>query len=156
MPAPMTETSVQTAIVVETPADPPFPSYTEYDVTGKLNPIGTMSGKVKMVLRGDAELSFRMAYRMIPENKWKDAFKYMSMEAGLGDEVSDYKVTNLLDTHKPLEVEYGFTRGNYLEWSSKSPQLAIPLPPLNIQPANLKSVEEENGDEDVTERALGR
>ena len=138
--------------VIETPADTPFPTFDNYSVEAKLTEIGQLSGRVKMTMRGDTELSFRSVFRMVPEAKWKDMFKYLSTRADLGDEVSDYKIDNLLDTHKPLHVEFAFSRGNYFDWSSKNPELTVPLPATTMNVRNLKD-DSSDDDSDSTDSA---
>jgi len=72
--------------------------------------------------------------------------EYLNAYQALAGEVDDVKVSDPSDTHHALEFSYKLTQPNYLDWTTKSSQLAIPLPRLDMSWANL-------GDQDDDDRA---
>ncbi|HEX4663311.1 MAG TPA: DUF3857 domain-containing protein [Terriglobales bacterium] len=125
------------AQVVTTPADLPAANMQALKVTGKINQIGKLEASYDYTLRGDAELALRVAFRGTPETQWKKVIEYLNAYQGLAGDVDDVKVSDPSDTHHPLEISYKLTQANYLDWTTKTSQLAIPLPRLDMSWANL-------------------
>jgi Flp pilus assembly protein TadD/transglutaminase-like putative cysteine protease len=122
--------------VIETPADPPFPSFQEFSLEGTLSELGKMKATVKGTYRGDQEFALRSVFRSVAEAKWKDVAKYISYQAGIGGEVENVKVKNLTDTSQPFYVEFEVSKPNFLDWASKSSDLNLPLPGITLSPAS--------------------
>jgi tetratricopeptide (TPR) repeat protein/transglutaminase-like putative cysteine protease len=127
----------QPSRLITTPADPPFASKQEVNVEGTINDLGKLTGTVSSVFRGDLELGLRQFYRATPQNKWKDLTKYLSIQWGIGGEVDDVKVDNLTNTREPLRLSFTVNRPNYFDWSSKTTDLAIPMPAVGLWPAGV-------------------
>lgn len=134
------------AEIVTTPADLPTANYQSVKVTGKIGQVGKLEATYEYSVRGDAELAFRMAFRGTPQPQWKKVIEYLNMYQGLAGDVDDVKVSDPSDTHHPLEFSYKLTQANFLDWTTKSSQLAIPLPRLDMSWANL----DEDDDDDRT------
>ncbi|HKT23249.1 MAG TPA: DUF3857 domain-containing protein [Terriglobales bacterium] len=134
------------AEIVTTPADLPTANYQSVKVTGKISQVGKLEARYEYSVRGDAELAFRMAFRGTPQPQWKKVIEYLDMYQGLAGDVDDVKVGDPSDTHHPLEFSYNLTQSNFLDWTTKTSQLAIPLPRLDMSWANL----DEDDDEDRT------
>ncbi|MEO5935628.1 MAG: DUF3857 domain-containing protein, partial [Terriglobales bacterium] len=120
--------------VIETPPDPPFQSMQLISVDGSVGDLGKLKGSVKSEYRGDQELGMRMVFRQVPQTKWKEVAEYISYNAGIGGEVSDVKIENLLDTTKPFKLSFNVSRPNFLDWANKSTELRLPLPAMMLAP----------------------
>jgi tetratricopeptide (TPR) repeat protein len=132
------------AEIVTTPADLPVANLEDLKVTAKINQIGKLEANYDYTMRGDAELSLRIAFRGTPETQWKRVVEYLNNYQGLAGDVDDVKVSDPSDTHHPLEFSYKLTQANYLDWTTKTSQLAIPLPRLDMSWTNLDDQDDED------------
>lgn len=124
------------ARLVETPADPPFPARQTVDVEGTIGSVGKLTLHVRESLRGDAELSARMAFRRVPETQWKEFLKRVA-NADYGEsEVSDFKIGDPAATREPYQVELQLTRAGFLDWSRKDLAVELPLATLRLPNAD--------------------
>ena len=131
------------AEIVTTPADLPTANMQDLKVTAKINQIGKLEASYEYSVRGDAELAFRIAFRGTPEAQWKHVVEYLNAYQGLSGDVDDVKVSDPSDTHHPLEFSYKLTQANYLDWTTKTSQLAIPLPRLDMSWASIGEDDDE-------------
>lgn len=134
------------ARIVTTPSDIPEGNSQDLTVTGAINKIGKLEATYSWSLRGDAELPFRLAFRGTPEVQWKRVIEYLNAYEGLHGEVSDVKVSDPSDTHHPLVFSYKLDEANFLDWTTKSSQLGLPLPRIDMSWADL----DEDPDEERT------
>lgn len=132
------------AQLVTTPADLPTANLQTLKVTGKISQIGKLEANYDYTVRGDAELAFRIAFRSAPEAQWKKVIEYLNTYQGLVGDVDEVKVSDPSDTHHPLEFSYKLTQANFLDWTTKTSQLAIPLPRLDMSWANLDDSDDED------------
>jgi tetratricopeptide (TPR) repeat protein len=132
------------AEIVTTPADLPTENLQDVKVTAKINQIGKLEATYEYTVRGDSELAFRIAFRGTPENQWKHVIEYLNAYEGLAGDVDDVKVSDPSDTHHPLEFSYKLTQANYLDWTTKSSQVPIPLPRLDMSWTNLDDSDDED------------
>jgi tetratricopeptide (TPR) repeat protein len=131
------------ARLVTTPADPPFPSVQNVEVEGEISELGKLSARVHYSLRGDAELVLRVAFRRTPKNQWKQLAQLVAYGDGLRGEVSEVNVSELTATDKPLEIEYRISQPNFLNWTSRSAPLHLPLPAVGLPRAEAEPEETE-------------
>ncbi|HVH85102.1 MAG TPA: DUF3857 domain-containing protein [Terriglobales bacterium] len=131
------------AQIVTTPADLPTANLQSLKVTGKINQIGKLEANYDYTVRGDAELAFRVAFRGTPQAQWKRVIEYLNAYQGLTGEVDDVKVSDPSDTHHALNFSYKLAQANFLDWTTKRSQLAIPLPRLDMSWANLDDDDED-------------
>lgn len=134
------------ARIVTTPSDIPEGNSQDLTVTGTINKIGKLEATYSWSLRGDAELPFRLAFRGTPEAQWKRVIEYLNAYEGMHGDVSDVKVSDPSDTHHPLVFSYKLDEANFLDWTTKSSQLGLPLPRIDMSWANL----DEDPDEERT------
>ncbi|HEY6443288.1 MAG TPA: DUF3857 domain-containing protein [Candidatus Acidoferrales bacterium] len=121
------------AQLVQTPADPPFPSYFNFEANGTLDAAGTLDGKVQMTFRGDGELLYRMALRQAGQADWKAVMQKVSQNLGFGGTVSDVTATSPEATDKPFQIDYSYKREKYSDWDDR--QITPPFPPILIPTA---------------------
>ncbi|MBV9073015.1 MAG: DUF3857 domain-containing protein [Acidobacteria bacterium] len=132
------------AQLVTTPADLPQGNTQALKINGKINQIGKLEATYDYTVRGDAELALRIAFRGTPEAQWKKVVEYLNMYQGVAGEVDDVKVSDPADTHHPLELSYKLTQPNFLDWTTKSSQLQIPFPRLDMSWAGLTEDDDED------------
>jgi tetratricopeptide (TPR) repeat protein/transglutaminase-like putative cysteine protease len=132
--------------LITTPPDPPFASKQIVNVAGTINDLGKLTGTVDALFRGDFELLLRQYYRSTPQNKWKDLTKYLSMQWGIGGDVDNVKLDSLTDTREPLKMSFTVSRPNFFDWSSKSSELAVPMPGVGLWPAGVDDDDDANAD----------
>ena len=132
--------------VIKTPAEPPFPSRQDFVVTGTVNNLGKLTGSVDTTFRGDLELAIRQIYRATPQTKWKDLTKWVSYRWGIGGDVDNVKVDNLTNTREPVHLTFNVSRNNFFDWSNKSSDLAIPLPPVTLNAGGLVDVDDDGNE----------
>ena len=111
----------------ETPADPPMVNEQISEIDGKVSEVGKLEAKVHYEIRGDTELYMRMLFRRIPRNKWQDFVKELSTYSGVSGDVSDLDVSDPAATHQPFTLSYKIEAANFLDWSKKKSDLALPF-----------------------------
>jgi len=116
--------------LVDTPADPPFPSYINFEANGTLDSTGTYDGKVQMSIRGDAEVFYRAILRQAGQADWKDVMQKISQNLGFGGTVSDVTATPIEETDKVFDITYSYNREKYGDWDNR--RITPPLPPLGL------------------------
>lgn len=116
-----------------TPPAPPFLSTEVLQMEGQVNELGKLSGHMHLVMRGDAEMLFRLMFRRTPKNDWKDLRYYLALFSGIrSPEVTEIKPSEPAAFENPFEVDYDFTSDDFLDWSSRKAKVSIPLPSLRL------------------------
>ncbi len=115
------------AKVVETPADPPFPSFQRVEIDAKVSDLGKLTAHAHYTMRGDTELVLRLAFRRTPETKWKQLGQTILTLDGIHGEVTAVKPGDPTATANPFQFDIDFEMPNYLDWSSKKAKAALPL-----------------------------
>jgi tetratricopeptide (TPR) repeat protein len=111
----------------DTPVDPPMTSRLITDVDGDLDPAGRLTAKVRLELRGDAEILVRAVARATPRAQWKKLVEGLTEQAGLAGEVSDWTISDPADTRKPLVIDYRVAVAAFIDRTKKSVQVELPL-----------------------------
>jgi len=124
------------AVIETTPAEPPFPFSELVTIEGTVDELGKLTAHARMVLRGDAEMDVRFAFRRVPKSDWKDFNPYLRMAVGIEGEITDIKATDPAESDKPFEMEFNISSNNFLDWSSKKVKVELPFPTLDL--AKLK------------------
>jgi tetratricopeptide (TPR) repeat protein len=132
--------------LVETPADPPFAASQVVEVEGKVSELGKLDAKVRYTLRGDNELGLRIAFRRTPQSQWKQIGQMMSSSDGVGGQVTEIKGSDPAATREPFTIEFQMSQPNFLDWSKKRSQLALPIPGVGLPWADEDA---EEGDDPV-------
>jgi tetratricopeptide (TPR) repeat protein len=133
--------------IVETPADPPFPSSQHVVIDATVNDLGKLTAHAHYTMRGDTELVLRLAFRRTPQTKWKELGQTILTLDGIRGEVTSVKPSDPTATANPFELDVDFDQSNYLDWSSKKAKAALPLlsiglpnpPEDNAEPVELGS-----------------
>ncbi len=130
--------------LMETPADAPVPNTQILALDGKISELGKLTGHLKLTFTGDSELSLRTAFRQVPNYRWKDLAKAIAAMNGMRAEISDLKADDPAGAPGVYHVEFDVAVANFLDWSKRSSQLALPIAPLRLPVAG-------EDDEDSTE-----
>jgi tetratricopeptide (TPR) repeat protein len=133
--------------IVQTPADPPFPSTQHVDIDGQVSDLGKLSARAHYSLRGDAELVLRLAFRKTPAAQWNELGQTILALDGIHGDVTTVKPSDAMATQNPFELELAFTQSNFVDWSTKKAKTTLPLlviglpdPPAdNTKPIDLGS-----------------
>lgn len=118
--------------MVETPPDPPFPSYFYFQVDGKLDDGGTLDAKMQMTFRGDSEIAYRLLMRQAAQPQWNAVVQQISSRLGFGGTVSDVTASAPEATDTPFHIEYQYKRETYSDWGEK--RFSPPFPPVFLSP----------------------
>jgi len=118
--------------LMETPADSPVPNDQLSEVNGKISELGKLTARVKATFSGDSELPLRAAFRQTPQMQWKDLGKAIASMQGLRGEARDVTADDPAKSMGPYHVEYTVEVPNFLEWSKRNSQLALPMTPLRL------------------------
>jgi tetratricopeptide (TPR) repeat protein len=109
----------------ETPADTPMPDSERSEVDGKINEIGKLEAHVQYEFRGDEELLLRSIFRRVPESNWQRVAE--NINAALGGDVTHLIVSDPAATKEPFKLSYDVSKANFVDWSKKQTQIALPL-----------------------------
>jgi uncharacterized protein DUF3857 len=124
------------AYLPKLPDELPFPSVQNVAVTATLTEAGTLTTKVKYVMRGDNELLLRVAFHQSPKEKWKDVAQLLALSDGFRGKITNVTASDPYATKAPFTVEYEITQPKFVDWSKEPvsipallPQLGLPDPP---------------------------
>jgi tetratricopeptide (TPR) repeat protein len=129
------------AMLVTTPANLPFPSINTFTIDGKLNEDGTLESKMDYTSRGDSEIVFRSAFRLVPQPQWKDLVQQVSYSLGFAGTVSEATASSPESTATPFHFSYSYNRKDYPDWSTHQitvPGLPFSLPQVSEEEAHAK------------------
>jgi tetratricopeptide (TPR) repeat protein len=132
----------------ETPADTPMPDTEVSVIDGKINEIGKLDAHVHYEFRGDEELMLRSIFRRVPQSNWQRVVE--NINSGLGGDVTNLKVSDPAATREPFTLSYDVSKVNFLDWSKKKADIALPLVQFNLPEAD-----EDDTDADADPIKLG-
>ena len=115
----------------ETPSDTPVPDSEVSEIDGKVNEIGKLEAKVSYVFRGDEELLLRSIFRRVPQAQWQRVAENINSSLGGGD-ITNLKISDPAATREPFTMSYNLSRANFLDWSKKKSEIALPLSQFNL------------------------
>ncbi len=114
----------------------PFASTQRVNVDAAITADGTLSAKVRYLMRGDNELLLRVAFHQSPKEKWKDVAQLLALSDGFRGKITNVTASDPYATKAPFTVEYEITQPKFVDWSKKPvripallPQLGLPDPP---------------------------
>jgi tetratricopeptide (TPR) repeat protein/transglutaminase-like putative cysteine protease len=122
--------STAPARLVKTPPDPPAPNSETFQMEASLDLQGTLEGKARIESRGDSEIALRSAFRVSPEDRWKDLVQSISGSLGFGGTVSDVHAEQPEVTADPFWVSYSYHRSDYSDWKER--RISLPMPPIML------------------------
>jgi len=117
-----------------TPADTPMPDLEASEIEGKINDLGKLEAHVHYEFRGDEELMLRSVFRRVPQSNWQRVVE--NINAGLGGDVTNLKVSDPAATREPFTLSYDVSKVNFLDWSKKKTEMALPLVQFSLPDAD--------------------
>jgi transglutaminase-like putative cysteine protease len=114
------------------PRDLPFPATQDVTVSGALDATGKLSGRARYSLRGDNELLLRLTFHRALPDQWKGLAQLLAVSDGFRGQVSEAKIRDPLETHRPFRVEYTVTEPHLVNWAKLPARLKVPLPTLGL------------------------
>src|SRR5271154_3136455 len=118
--------------IVETPADPPFLSTQRVEIEARVSDLGKLTAKLRYFLRGDNELTLRLAFRRTPESEWQQLGQTIAALDGIRGTITGVKPSDPIDTEKPFELDLNYEQPNYLDWAAKKTKVPVPLLSLGM------------------------
>jgi Tfp pilus assembly protein PilF len=115
-----------------TPVDPPFPSSQAFKIDAKLSDDGTLEAKIDDTTRGENEAALRLAFRQVPEPKWKDLAQQISYGLGYAGTVGEASASTPEAINEPFHFSYSYNRKDYPDWSNR--QFTVPGLPFYMPP----------------------
>jgi hypothetical protein len=116
----------------------PFAARQTVNVDAAVSADGTLSAKVKYLMRGDSELLLRVAFHQSPREKWKEVAQLLALSDGFRGKITKVTASDPYATNEPFTVEYEITQPKFVDWSKKPvripallPQLGLPEPPAS-------------------------
>ena len=107
------------------PKTPRCPTAEFSEIDGKINEIGKLEAHVHYVFRGDEELLLRSIFRRVPQANWQRVVE--NVNAGMGGDITNLKVSDPAATREPFTMSYDVSKVNFLDWSKKKTEMALPL-----------------------------
>ena len=132
----------------ETPSDTPMPDTEASEITGKINDIGKLEAHVHYEFRGDEELLLRSVFRRVPQANWQRVVE--NVNSALGGDITNLKISDPAATREPFTMSYDVSKVNFLDWSKKKTEIALPLVQFN-----LPDVDADETDADADPMKLG-
>lgn len=129
----------------ESPEAPFVPDKVLTEIVGKVDDTGRLNATIRYSVRGDAEIVERSIFRGIPAAQWDKAVERMNQ--GLGGEVSNVKVSELLATREPFTISYDVSKENFLDGSKKKIQLRLPLASVSLGKVGDDADEDSDSDD---------
>jgi hypothetical protein len=117
---------------VSVPKTLPFAAFQKVSVDAAITADGTLSAKVKYVLRGENELLLRVAFHQSPKEKWKDIANLLAISDGFRGQVSSADASDPLQTEEAFQVEYELTQLKFVDWSKKPVRIPALLPQIGL------------------------
>src|SRR6266571_1841055 len=115
----------------ETPDDTPTPDSERSEIDGRVNELGKLEAKVNYVFRGDEELLLRSIFRRVPQAQWQRVAENINSSLGGGD-ITNLKISDPAATREAFTLSYNVSRANFLDWSKKKSEIALPLSQFNL------------------------
>jgi tetratricopeptide (TPR) repeat protein len=113
--------------LVDTPADPPFPSTQRVEVSGAVNELGKLTAQAHYSLRGDTELLLRIAFHQSPPAEWNQLAQTILTLDGIRGNVTAVHPSDPAATDAPFELAVDFNQPAFLDWSAPHSKAALPL-----------------------------
>jgi hypothetical protein len=107
-----------------------MPDLEASQIDGKINDIGKLEAHVHYEFRGDEELMLRSVFRRVPQANWQRVAE--NINSGLGGDVTNLKVSDPAATREPFTLSYDVSKVNFLDWSKKKTDIALPLVQFNL------------------------
>ena len=124
---------------VISPKELPFPSTQSVNVEGSISPAGSLSARVRYIMRGDNELVLREAFHQTAKERWNEVAGLLALADGFRGHIESVKASDPMETEKPFEVEYEITQEKFVDWTKKPVRIPAPLPQMALPDAPGKA-----------------
>jgi Domain of Unknown Function with PDB structure (DUF3857) len=109
-----------------------YRSSQEVNVAASLSPDGNLNAKVHYAIRGENELTLRVAFHQTPKEKWKDVAQMLALSDGFRGQITNVTASDPYATKEPFTVDYEISQPKFADWSKKTIRIPaiLPLPGL--------------------------
>jgi uncharacterized protein DUF3857 len=117
-----------------------YKSVQEVHVNTSLASDGVMSAKVRYSMRGENELTLRVAFHKTEKEKWKDVAQMLALSDGFRGQIMNVTASDPYATREPFAVEYEISQPKFVDWSKKTVRIPaiLPLPGLPDPPTTAQ------------------
>jgi Domain of Unknown Function with PDB structure (DUF3857) len=117
-----------------------YKSVQEVRVKTSLASDGVMSAKVRYSMRGENELTLRVAFHKTEKEKWKDVAQMLAVSDGFRGQIMNVTASDPYATKEPFAVEYEISQPKFVDWSKKTVRIPaiLPLPGLPDPPTTAQ------------------
>lgn len=99
-----------------------------------MNGIGVLHARVRMQMRGDAEITLRALLRALPRTSHRPFIEEFAKDSGLSGQVVEFSIWDPTATSQPFQIAFTVRRAGFLDWAAPSSELIPPFPTM-VPPA---------------------
>jgi hypothetical protein len=91
-------------------------------------------------MRGENELTLRVAFHKTEKEKWKDVAQMLALSDGFRGQIMNVTASDPYATKEPFAVEYEISQPKFVDWSKKTVRVPaiLPLPGLPDPPTTAQ------------------
>jgi tetratricopeptide (TPR) repeat protein len=104
------------AVIVHTPADLPYPSFSTSNVVGALDKDLTSDSTMTLTYRGDDEIAVRAVLRSVSPSNYGQFIQQLMAGMGFGGTTSDPSFEHIDDTSRPIQLSFHYHRVKEKDW----------------------------------------
>jgi uncharacterized protein DUF3857 len=124
---------------VTRPTSSPMTALQKVSVEASLDTDGTLLTKVNYAMRGENELTLRVAFHQTPKERWKEVAGLLALSDGFRGTITTLTASDPMATKDPFTVEYEITLPKFVDWSKKPVRIPALLPQIALPDAPGKA-----------------
>ncbi len=117
---------------VTRPTSPPIAALQKVSVEASLDTNGRLLTKVRYAMRGENELTLRVAFHQTPKERWKEVAGLLALSDGFRGTITNVTASDPMATRDPLTVEYEVIQPKFVDWSKKPVRIPALLPQIAL------------------------
>ena len=120
---------------VRRPTSSPIAALQKVSVEASLGTDGRLSARVKYAMRGENELTLRVAFHQTTKERWKEVAGLLALSDGFRGTITNVTASDPMATRDPFTVEYEVTQPRFVDWSKKPVRIPALLPQIALPDA---------------------
>ena len=118
-----------------TSTDLPFAASQSVTIEANLALDGRLGAKVRYKMRGDNELTLRLAFHQSPRDKWPEMAQLLALADGFRGKITRVTASDPYATKEPFSVEYEIAQPKFVDWAKKPVRIPALLPQIGLPDA---------------------
>jgi uncharacterized protein DUF3857 len=114
------------------PVGLPFDSFQRVNVETTLGVDGNLDTKVGYSLRGDNELTLRLAFHQSGRDQWLEVAQLLALADGFRGKITHVNASDPYSTRQPFSVEYEIAQPKFVDWSKRPVRIPALLPQIAL------------------------